>query len=239
MPFIWSYRRIRSYAEVRSSERDEVTGLPKSLPIYLGKVIDLEKGVFKNRKMGVFKYSIDSGYETLNIADPIIQTCGNQEKTILDFGSSYLLEEFSKSIGFSDLFRNTLPKYSDSLMALIFYYIEMSEPNRDALRWYRGSYSNVLFPAAELLSERISELLTKLGDETVERNFFSRYLKIILPQKTKTGVIIDSTGLPNSIHFPLTAISNYNGTLNEEVRLIFVIDTKSGLPIFSDITLKI
>jgi hypothetical protein len=44
MPFIWSYRSIRSYAEVRSSERDEVTGLPKSLPIYLGKVIDLENG---------------------------------------------------------------------------------------------------------------------------------------------------------------------------------------------------
>lgn len=231
MPYIWSYVRnnIR-YAEVRTSERDEAAGFPKSHPMYLGKVIDLKKGIFQNKKMGFFKYSIDSGYQTSDIRDHACQY-DFQEKTILDFGASYLLVEFSKIIGFWDLFRNTLPKWNDSLLALILYYIETSDSNRDAIRWYRGSVANVLFPAAQLPPQRISELLARLGDEGVERDFFSRYLKILLPRKKRTGIIVDSTGLPNSIHFPLTAISNHNGEISKEVRLIFVIDTRTGLPI--------
>jgi hypothetical protein len=232
MPFLWTYikNNVR-YAEVRSSERSETAKYPKSIPIYLGKVIDLEKGLFKNRKMGIFKYTIESGFETSDIHEPSIHSYDVQEKAILDFGASYLLSEFSKQIGFWDLFRDILPKWSDSLMALIFYYIEMSEPNRDALRWFKGSFSSLLFPSAQLPSQRISELLLRLGDELIERNFFSKYLKIILPKKGNTGIIVDSTGLPNSIHFPLTALSNHNGEISEEVRLIFVIDTKTGLPL--------
>lgn len=46
------------------------------------------------------------------------------------------------------------------------------------------------------------------------------------------NVLIDSTGLPNSIHFPLTAISNHNGEINNEVRLIYVVQQKTGLPLY-------
>jgi transposase len=46
------------------------------------------------------------------------------------------------------------------------------------------------------------------------------------------NIIIDSTGLPNSIHFPLTAISNHNGDINNEVRLIYMVQQKTGLPIY-------
>jgi transposase len=45
-------------------------------------------------------------------------------------------------------------------------------------------------------------------------------------------VLIDSTGLPNSIRFPLTAVSNHNGEINNEVRLIYVIQQKTGLPLY-------
>jgi transposase len=44
--------------------------------------------------------------------------------------------------------------------------------------------------------------------------------------------LIDSTGLPNSIHFPLTAISTHNGETSEEVRLIYVVHQETGLPIY-------
>jgi transposase len=46
------------------------------------------------------------------------------------------------------------------------------------------------------------------------------------------NVLIDSTGLPNSIHFPLTAINTHNGHTSEEVRLIYVVHQKTGLPIY-------
>jgi hypothetical protein len=220
------------YAEVRTSERKESGGNPKSTPIYLGRVINLEDGLFMNKKMGIFKYTVESGFEEADLQDSSVLNIYRNEKLILDFGSSYLLSEFSKKIGFWTLFRDTLPSYSDSLMAMVFYYIEMSASNQEAVRWLRGSCSSLLFPAAQLQSQRSSELLAKLGDETVVRAFFERYLKILAPPDKKTGILIDSTGLPNAIHFPLTAVSSHNGEISEGVRLIFVVDTETGLPLF-------
>lgn len=45
-------------------------------------------------------------------------------------------------------------------------------------------------------------------------------------------ILIDSTGLPNSIHFPLTAISRHNGKISNEVRLIYVTQRETSLPLF-------
>jgi transposase len=50
--------------------------------------------------------------------------------------------------------------------------------------------------------------------------------------KDATNILIDSTGLPNSIRFPLTAISNHNGEISNEVRLIYVTQQETGLPVF-------
>jgi transposase len=108
----------------------------------------------------------------------------------------------------------------------------MAASNQEAMRWLRGSFSSLLFPEAQLPSQRVSELLARVGEEPVVRDFFSRYLNVQLPQDKKTGILIDSTGLPNAIHVPLTAVSNHNGEVSEEVRLIFVVDTKTGLPLF-------
>jgi hypothetical protein len=221
------------YAEVRSSERTGGEGRPKSVPVYLGQVIDLEKGIFKNRKFGIFKYTIESGIDKEEVINTNLPCLNQHEKEILDFGASYILAEFSKLVGLWNLYRSLLPKFKDSLMAMVFYYIEMASSNNDAVRWLRGSYSSLLFPAAQLQSQRISELLSKLGEETVVRDFFSKYLTIMISKENQSkGILIDSTGLPNAIHFPLTALSNHNGNISQEVRLIFVIDTETGLPLF-------
>lgn len=45
------------------------------------------------------------------------------------------------------------------------------------------------------------------------------------------AILIDSTGMPNSIHFPLTAISNHNGKISKEVRMTTVIQRDSGYPL--------
>ncbi|MDR2199505.1 MAG: transposase, partial [Deltaproteobacteria bacterium] len=233
MSFIWSYTKNNvAYAEVRSTERREKGETPKSKPMYLGKVIDIEKGIFQNRKLGIFKYDLDSGYDTAGVKDQYTRQRLKEEKAILDFGSSHMLHEYYKQIVFLDLFRDTLPKYSDSLMAMIFYYIEMSESNSEAIRWFRGSIANLLFPEARLQSQHISELLSKLGDDAVVRDFFSEYLKKYISPNNKTGVIVDSAGSPNAIHFPITAIGNQNGEISSDVKLLFAIDAKSGMPFF-------
>jgi hypothetical protein len=233
MAFIWTYERNgATFAEVRTSEREKGIANTKSIPLYLGKVVDLEKGLFMNRKYGVFKYSIDSGVEKADIQDPSLVGQYRSEKLILDFGASYLLAEFSRSIGFWDIFRDTLPTCQDSLMAMVFFYIELSKSNRDASRWFDGSFSRVLFPSAQLQSQRISELLEKLGDEVVVRDFFTRYLSSVVPDDKALGILVDSSALPNSINFPLTAVVNHNGEISEQIRLIYIIDTITGLPLF-------
>jgi hypothetical protein len=219
------------YAEVRSSER-QGHGQPKSISTYLGKVIDLEKGLFQNKKLGVFKYSLDSGFEEADInlsTSPNVQA---QEKAILDFGSSHLLAEYSKQIGFWDLCRQTLPDCSDSLMALLFFYVEMAESNNEAMRWLSGSFSRLLFPMAQLQPRSVGELLARLGEETIKRDFFSRYLNSLPPSCKKKAILVDGAGLPNAVHFPSAAVIDHNGEISEEVRLIFVVDAESGLPLF-------
>ena len=46
------------------------------------------------------------------------------------------------------------------------------------------------------------------------------------------AVLIDSSGLPNSVHFPLTAVSNHNGKINRELRIIAVVQKDTGMPLF-------
>jgi hypothetical protein len=105
--------------------------------------------------------------------------------------------------------------------------------NCHAQSWLEGSYARILYPKANLTSQRISDFLASIGDEYVQREFFREYFK--LPDQLGAdmkNILIDSTGLPNSIHFPLTAISNHNGEISNEVRLIYVVHQKTGLPIY-------
>ena len=67
------------------------------------------------------------------------------------------------------------------------------------------------------------------------RAFFNAYLSVLKENddgNEDAGILIDSTGLPNSIHFPLTAVSNHNGVISEEVRLIYVVQQDTRLPIY-------
>jgi transposase len=48
----------------------------------------------------------------------------------------------------------------------------------------------------------------------------------------KFNVLIDSTGLKNDYNVFITAISNHNGRISNEIRLILVVDKISGYPIY-------
>jgi transposase len=55
---------------------------------------------------------------------------------------------------------------------------------------------------------------------------YSHSTKISIP------ILIDSTGLPNDIKNHLTAINNHNGLISNEIRLIYVVDKRTKLPIY-------
>lgn len=59
------------------------------------------------------------------------------------------------------------------------------------------------------------------------------YLSAIYGVKEEPhGILIDSTGVPNATKMDITGISNHNGDVNQEVRVIYVIDRRNNMPIY-------
>jgi transposase len=108
-----------------------------------------------------------------------------------------------------------------------------STANCHASNWWEGSYARILYPKANLTSQRISDFLADIGDEARLRSFFSEYIDYVSRGVSRgNNILIDSTGLPNCIRFPLTSVSNHNGEISNEVRLIYVTQQETGLPIY-------
>jgi hypothetical protein len=209
------------YASVYRAKR---VGSKKTNDIeWLGRVVDKEKGIYKSRDRGIFTFTLDNGI--------VEQTPVITEKLILDFGDSYFLSEMLKRNGFRTLVESTFKEIADTVMSLILYRSLQQGANRYAQVWWEGSYARLLYPKASLSSQRISEALKLIGEERLQRDFFHGYLRYIAPLCGK-GILVDSTGLPNDICFPLTAINNHGGEISNEARLVLVLDKSSGMPVY-------
>lgn len=202
----------------------------------LGRVIDREKGIFRSRERGLFRYTREEGYTALPVGDdPAIQG-GLKERLILDFGGTYVLEEYMKSCGLYDIVESLLPGEEDTLLSLLYFRCETdAKAYMYAGMWHEGDYASVIHPGAKLQGQRISELLSRLGSEAVMRDFFTKYIAFLYRDREKgekVGVIIDSTGLHNATDMPMTAVSNHNGDINRESRFIIVQDKATAAPVF-------
>jgi hypothetical protein len=199
----------------------------------LGRVLDKELGIYRNRERGVFTYDPATNAYGKAPAEFVPPSADRKESLILDFGDVFFLDRFMRTRGLCAAVDATGYGNPDTLYAMICYYAVCSMANCHAQSWWEGSYARILYPKANLSSQRISDFLTAIGDEYSQREFFKEYFKMLDQSGSDTGnVLIDSTGLPNSIHFPLTAISNHNGEISNEVRLIYVVQQKTGLPLY-------
>lgn len=109
--------------------------------------------------------------------------------------------------------------------------------NIDRGIWYDGSVAQLLFPGANLASQRISDFLKSIGRRDSVEQFFEAHIKWIRENVcSDPAILIDSTGMPNSIHFPLIAISNHNGRISREARMTTIIQRDTGYPLMFRIT---
>ena len=199
----------------------------------LGRVLDKERGIYRNRERGVFTYNLATNTYGKPSAEFVPPAANRKESLILDFGDVFFLDQFIRMKGLYAAVDAIGYGNPDTLYAMLCYYAVCSAANYHAQSWWEGSYARILFPKANLTSQRISDFLTAIGDEYSQREFFKEYFKMLDRSGSDTeNVLIDSTGLPNSIHFPLTAISNHNGEISSEVRLIYVVQQKTGLPLY-------
>lgn len=209
-----------------------INGKDKKTYENLGKVIDKEKHIFKNRQRGLFQFDPETGiYTDLNENEFSL----NQTKVqlILNFGDVWFLDRFIRSEGLNQVFDCVGPELKDGFYSLICFYILNHLGLCHSQDWYEHSVASLLYPQADLRSQKTSQLLEKLSSESIWREFFKRYISYLktIPGDV-TRILIDSTGLPNSIHFPLTGISNHNGQISNEIRLIYVTEQQTGMPIF-------
>lgn len=211
----------------------------KENAFYLGRVIDKENNVFYNKERGVFTYNpitksfntADSYYLNILDDDKRKRKTPVKEKLILDFGDAYFVSELIKSIHYSEVIDSIGYSDKDTIYALLLFYILCDKANDHALSFYEGSVVSYLYPNASISSQRIADLLRKLGEEEYQRNFFSGHINWLKKYICHDpAILIDSTGLPNSIHFPLAGISNHNGVISRETRMTTVVQRDSGYP---------
>lgn len=203
----------------------------------LGRVLDKERLIFQNRQFGLYQYDLATGERRSAPADfcAKVERKNSREQLIVDFGNVYFIQKFIEKHGLWPVLESVGYGNPDSFKSLLSYYILENQSNAHAEDWYEGSYARIAYPRANLSSPRISDQLKEIGREDVCRRFFKayiEYLKVNTTEAAKGAILIDSTGLPNDIRLPVTAVSNHNGEINNEVRLIYVVQRGTGLPIY-------
>ena len=142
-----------------------------------------------------------------------------------------MLHEILLRSGYWELFRSILPWLEDTLCTMLFYRVTRGGANCYASDWWTGSFMRIICPDAKVESQGVSEFLKVLGNEHVQRQFFPRYLAKISEGQRNHGILVDSTGLPNDIDFPLTAVNSHGELVSNETRLILAIDRVTCLPL--------
>lgn len=228
------------YAKVPGTSIRKDGKILKKNVIYLGRVIDKENNVFFNRERGIYTYDPE-----LNVYGKADESYSSQldtdkrkrDKVLLDFGDAFFVDELVHNSGYDSVIDSIPYKNKDSLYAMVMYYILCDSANSHAKTWYEGNYANILYPKANLTSQRLSDFLESIGQPEKLSQFFDAQIQWIKDNVSDDpAVLIDSTGLPNSIHFPLTAISNHNGKISKEVRLTVVIQRDTGYPLLFRMT---
>jgi hypothetical protein len=214
-----------------SSRPDDKPGTKKNEK-YLGAVVDRHNNIFQSKARGQFMYDKEKGYmEVPSVLKPHVAL--STLSGIIDFGEPWIVHEMLTNTGYIDVIKSVCPKKSDSILALLsFKLLGHGLANKFALNRFNFSYAKLLYPDANLSSQRISEILHLLGSDKAWTQFYVPHLQYISELNPEHAILIDSTGIPNNIKINLTQISNHNGKISNEIRLIMALDRITGMPIY-------
>ena len=151
------------YGTVTSSVRSGKK-VSKGDRIYLGRVIDKERGIFKSRERGLFVYDLETN--TFGpVPDDFEMPKAQRKKKyaarptpIVSFGDIFLLDEYLKKSGFHKVIDAIRYRNPDTLHALLMFYILTSFANCHAQDWWELTYAKYLYPKARMASQRISDI---------------------------------------------------------------------------------
>lgn len=165
-----------------------------------------------------------------NIVKSALTDARVKEKFILDFGDGYFLHEAIKNFSCYGLMQSLFTDFFDSLMVMIFYRIIMTSALYNCETWLSGNILSILHSKAAVSSQETSRILSALGEESLQREFFSRYIQLL--GGSQKSVIIDATSLPNDIHSGFNQWGKADGSIEKQFRLLCVLDQKTQQPLF-------
>ena len=243
---VCSIRGNVRYASVMRSIRTG-RGTRKELVLYLGRVLDAERGIYKNRERGVFAFDLKTmtfSPAPEDLADTTRRETAREgsleaacedagEERIVDFGDAFLFDQLVRRYGLAPALEAMGCANPDSLRALVLCSLLAPRSIRQAQAWLEGSFARFLYPEARLAEECIADLLADMGREEAMQCFFQAYLAL-LDSDVREGahLLIEMAGSPGSVHDPLHAAGRRHGLPAEELRLVCVVEQGSGLPVF-------
>lgn len=151
------------------------------------------------------------------------------EKLIVDFGDGYFLYEFIKNTEISPIL-TSISEQVPGFFPLIIYRLCMQSPMYNCESWLEGNIISYLFKEVKVSSQRISDILSFIGQESVQRNFFVQYNKLI--GGSDRAVIIDATSLPNQINIDFNSWGRSDGKIEKQFKLLCVVDQLKKTPLF-------
>lgn len=204
----------QEYAYKIWNEKNSETGKWMQRSEYLGVVVD------KERKR----------YEKRNEVKQATKIAEQKEQGILDYGDSYFFNEFLKKDKILRVLQKIFGGNINTLLSLVLYKLQGGSAMRFAELWYDGNAANIIFPGAQLSTQRISDFLKIIGKEKLQQSFFKKYIEEICTDKS--SLIIDSTGLQNQVNMPITKWGYHNGEIDKETRLILAVEKETKMPLY-------
>lgn len=205
----------------------------------LGLVIDKENLIFYKGNEGFYQFNPED--QSRRDIDPALLSryvektdARKREKpVIIQFGGSYFLDCLIKGIGYTQVLDSIRYQNPDRLYAMLQYYLLSTGAACEAETWYEFNYTKFLYPKANLASQRISEFFEIIGRDENRRRFLMQHIRYLLKSTDEElCILVDSTGMPNKCRIPYTRVSNHDGDINIEFRVIVVVQRSTGLPVY-------
>ena len=152
---------------------------------------------------------------------------------IVDFGDAYFLHQLINGMGYDRILDTIEYQNRDSLRAALSYYTLESGANCHAESWCRQNFASFLYPKANLASQRFSTMLATIGRPENIRRFLLAHIQYLSDvYGNDLSVLIDSSGMENDCSLSVTSVSNHNGDVSLEFRLVVIVQKSTGIPLF-------
>ena len=156
-------------------------------------------------------------------------------KSSFDYGSIFVLQSIMDELKLDRYLEVLLPPSEVSMVrALAFNRIIRPTAMKNVDSWYEGTSLAIESQQINLASQRVSELLCRLGESNIPDRFMSQ--------------LIEGTGTKDTLIYDITSLSSYSQLINlleygynrdgeslPQINLSLILDKDKGIPVMYDI----